>query len=162
MSHLTTYEHRVSRILVPSVFCSLLNRLSSLTYQPTMTVIMQNKANLRKARMNANFCFTKDYENGPATGVQENKPNPSGLRCLLRSCRTDQTEFQDPTCPHRSGHLRIDRMNRKDQWWVECFLSHWVAHFSACAQDSFRRNDIIASCFLCRMISYTGINKLLW
>jgi len=37
--------------------------------------IMQNKPNFRKARMNANFCFRKDYENVPASAVQENKPN---------------------------------------------------------------------------------------
>jgi hypothetical protein len=36
---------------------------------------MQNKPNFRKAGMNANFCFTKDYENDPASGVRQNKPN---------------------------------------------------------------------------------------
>ena len=46
------------------------------------------------AKMNANIFITKDYENEPYSGPKkqtQNKPNPSGLRCLPRSCRTDQT-----------------------------------------------------------------------
>ena len=44
--------------------------------------------------MNANVFDAKDYENETAFRLKQNKPNPSGLRCLLRSCRTDQTQFR--------------------------------------------------------------------
>ena len=41
------------------------------------SVIMQNKANLRKGQININIFSTKDYENMPAFGVPESKPNQS-------------------------------------------------------------------------------------
>jgi hypothetical protein len=41
------------------------------------TVIIQNKANLRKGHMNISVFTIKDYKNGPAFGVPENKPNQS-------------------------------------------------------------------------------------
>ena len=40
-------------------------------------LIMQNKPNFRKAKMNLNFYSQKDYENKPAFGVQKNKPKQS-------------------------------------------------------------------------------------
>ncbi len=56
--------------------------------------------------MNATFCVTKDYENTPAFGLQENKPN--------------QTQFQSPAKPpkereekNRSGRLLIDPKRSK-------------------------------------------------
>jgi hypothetical protein len=55
MNHLTTYEHRVSSILP--------NRLISPTCQPTMTVIITNKANLPDVQMNVSTIITKNYEN---------------------------------------------------------------------------------------------------
>jgi len=39
------------------------NRLSSLTCQRIMTLIMQNKPNFQKAKMNVNIYFTKVYDN---------------------------------------------------------------------------------------------------
>jgi len=36
---------------------------------------MQNKANFRKAQMNANLFLTKDYENESTLSGQENKAN---------------------------------------------------------------------------------------
>jgi hypothetical protein len=42
-----------------------------------MTLIMQNKAYFRKARMNANIFVTKDYENETDFRLRENKPNQS-------------------------------------------------------------------------------------
>jgi hypothetical protein len=38
---------------------------------------MQNKANFRRAKMNAKGFSKRDYENKPAFGVQENKPKQS-------------------------------------------------------------------------------------
>jgi hypothetical protein len=40
-------------------------------------LIMQNKANFQKARMNLNFYSKKEYENGPASTDQKNKANQS-------------------------------------------------------------------------------------
>jgi hypothetical protein len=42
-----------------------------------LTLIMQNKANLQKDRMNASLCGKKDCEKGPREGLHKNKPNPS-------------------------------------------------------------------------------------
>jgi len=67
---------------------------------------MQNKANFKDAQMNVNIYYIKVYKNESAfrraqnkpnsnpinTNQSQNKPNPSGLRCLLRSCQTDQTQ----------------------------------------------------------------------
>ena len=44
--------------------------------------------------MNVSIFSKKAYEIFITLVGQKNKPNPSGLRCLLRSCRTDQTQFQ--------------------------------------------------------------------
>ena len=55
-----------------------------------------NKPNFQKAQMNINSLITKDYRKKDDFAVRINKPNPSGLRCLLRSCRTDQTQFYLP------------------------------------------------------------------
>ena len=49
--------------------------------------------------MNVNLYVIEVYENEPPYGPKKtnpNKPNPSGLRCLLRSCRTDQTQCFTP------------------------------------------------------------------
>ena len=48
-----------------------------------MTLIMQNKANFFKAKINVNFYLQKDYENISRRGLRKNKPN--------------QTQFQNPT-----------------------------------------------------------------
>jgi len=55
---------------------------------------MQNKPNFQYAQMNISNIITRNYKNFIPLAGQENKPNPSGLRCLLRSCRTDQTQFK--------------------------------------------------------------------
>ncbi len=52
-----------------------------------MTLIMQNKANFKRAKMNANAFSQKDYENETAFRPQKNKPN--------------QTQFQIPTNPSK-------------------------------------------------------------
>jgi len=70
-------------------------------------LFMQNKPNFQKTKMNTNSFKTKDYENIWQPGVRKNKPNPSGLRCLLRICRTDQTQSQ-------TGHEFINRMKTKE------------------------------------------------
>jgi hypothetical protein len=47
--------------------------------QPSMPknydLIMQNKANFRKALMNVNSFITKDYRKNDAFAIQKNKPN---------------------------------------------------------------------------------------
>jgi hypothetical protein len=40
-------------------------------------LFMQNKANLRRAKMNTTFCVTKDYENRWQRPVRKNKPKQS-------------------------------------------------------------------------------------
>ena len=67
---------------------------------------MQNKPNFKDAQMNVKSLLTMNYENKRDWTLGENKPNPSGLRCLLRSCRTDQTQFQ-------TGHELDNRMKPK-------------------------------------------------
>jgi len=57
-----------------------------------LTIIMQNKANFRKAQMNVNFTLQKDYENKPACRVQKNKAN--------------QSQFQDCTCEQKKAPRR--------------------------------------------------------
>ena len=52
------------------------------------------KANFQKDKMNVNSLTTKDYRKKDDFSVRINKPNPPGLRCLLTSCRTDQTQFK--------------------------------------------------------------------
>ena len=49
------------------------NPLSSLICQPIMRVFVQNKPNFRKAQMNVNVFFTKDYENELCQNIQKNK-----------------------------------------------------------------------------------------
>ena len=44
--------------------------------------------------MNVSNIITMNYKNFVPLAGYKNKPNPSGLRCLLRSCRTDQTQFK--------------------------------------------------------------------
>ena len=102
--------------------------------------------------MNTNSLLTKDYDSELRRRLQKNKPktNPISKKLKMNATlfitrhyedqclrtppenKSKQTQFQGPTCPHRSRHLRIDRMNRKDHWCLECFFSHWLAHFSAC------------------------------
>ena len=53
---------------------------------------MQNKPNFLDAQMNVNNSNKMIYKKFIPLAGQKNKPNPSGLRCLLRSCRTDQTQ----------------------------------------------------------------------
>ena len=55
---------------------------------------MQNKPNFRKPKMNVNIYYTKDYKNIIPLAGQKTNPILSGLRCLLRSCRTDQTQLK--------------------------------------------------------------------
>ena len=58
---------------------------------------MQNKPNFKNAQMNVTIYYTKVYNNETAFSRQKNKPNSnpilSGLRCLRRSYRTDQSQF---------------------------------------------------------------------
>ena len=44
-------------------------------------LIMQNKANFQKVRMNLNFYSKKEYENGPVSTGQKNKANQSQFLC---------------------------------------------------------------------------------
>jgi len=53
---------------------------------------MQNKPNVKDAKMNISPFMTIKYVKLDTWLSWKNKPNPSGLRCLLRSCRTDQTQ----------------------------------------------------------------------
>jgi len=48
---------------------------------------------LQRPKMNVSNFLKMTYENKCNQPLSQNKPNPSGLRCLLRSCRTDQTQF---------------------------------------------------------------------
>jgi hypothetical protein len=41
----------------------------------SLTTIMQNKANFRKAQMNVSFFYIKDYRKNDAFAVQKNKAN---------------------------------------------------------------------------------------
>ena len=63
---------------------------------------MQNKPNLLNAEMNINSYNKTAYEIFIPLEGQKNKPNSSGLRCLLRSCRTDQTQSQYLTYSQRA------------------------------------------------------------
>jgi hypothetical protein len=99
---------------------------------------MQNKANVKDAEMNVSSFITIKYvkldtclnrKNKPNSNpikaktnpIKANfnayqtqfKPNPSGLRCLLRNCRTDQSQFQ--TLPCKNGSSRISTVE------VVCF-----------------------------------------
>jgi len=62
---------------------------------------MQNKPNFQQSQMNVSIFIKTAYENISNWTLGENKPNSnpilSGLRCLRRSCRTDQT--QSPSNP---------------------------------------------------------------
>jgi len=65
--------------------------------------------------MNVNAYNTKDYENKYNWTLSENKPNPSGLRCLLRSCRTDQSqwignELKSPIFPKYLTNVSVDTL----------------------------------------------------
>jgi len=42
-----------------------------------LTLIMQNKANFKKARINVSYYLQKDYENESCRRLWGNKPNPS-------------------------------------------------------------------------------------
>ena len=55
---------------------------------------MQNKPNFKDVQINVSNIITRNYKNIISLAGQKNKPNPSGLRCLPRSCRTDQTQFR--------------------------------------------------------------------
>ncbi len=66
------------------------NRLSSPAYQKSMTLIMQNKANLPDTQMNVGPVKTKYYENNRLRTPRENKPNQTqsqtrrtGIRAFL-------------------------------------------------------------------------------
>ena len=101
MSHLTTHKHRKSSYLhayKAPVFCLLFSVFCHLHLSRTLyksALFMQNKPNFRKPKMNLSFYSTRDYENISDWTLSQNKPNPSGLRCLLRSCRTDQTQSRN-------------------------------------------------------------------
>jgi len=47
---------------------------------------------LQRPKMSANIFITKDYENETAFRPKKTNPILSGLRCLLRNCRTGQTQ----------------------------------------------------------------------
>jgi len=81
-------------------FCETGSSLAPLHLSRTLyksTLFMQNKPNFRKAKMNVNNYYIKDYQNFISLAGYKNKPktNPilSGLRCLRRSCRTEQSQF---------------------------------------------------------------------
>jgi len=51
--------------------------LSRFLYKSTL--FMQNKPNLRKAKMNVTSLITVDYENKLCSGLHENKPNSNPI-----------------------------------------------------------------------------------
>ena len=81
----------------------LANRLSSLTCQPIMTLIMQNKPNFRKAKMNLNFYSTEDYENKSNWKLGENKPNTNPIQTQYKPNQTqykaNQSQYNAKTNP---------------------------------------------------------------
>ncbi len=54
-----------------------------------MNLIMQNKANFRKAQMNVNSFIKKDYRKNDAFAVQKNKPNSNPIKANLRKAKMD-------------------------------------------------------------------------
>jgi len=85
LAHFRHYRH-FSSLFTPSALY-ICRELST-----NQLLFMQNKPNLQKAKMNVSIYSQTDYENKSDWTIGQNKPNPSGLRCLLRSCRTDQTQ----------------------------------------------------------------------
>ena len=79
---------------------------------------MQNKPNFRKAKMNVNNYYIKDYQNFISLAGYKNKPktNPilSGLRCLRRSCRTDQTQSNPIKSNLQNAQMNINSPITKD------------------------------------------------
>ncbi len=65
-----------------------------------MTLIMQNKPNFRKAKMNANAFSQKDYENKTTFRLEQNKPNQTQFQrqknapAPLRSRCVEQEIFE--------------------------------------------------------------------
>jgi hypothetical protein len=55
-------------------------------------LFMQNKPNFLKSQMILSCLYTKDYQNFIPLAGKKTNPILSGLRCLRRSCRTDQTQ----------------------------------------------------------------------
>ncbi len=68
---------RLELKLTPPILLTILValHLSRVLYKSTL--FMQNKANLRKAKMNVGFYLTKTYENNLCSGLLENKPKQS-------------------------------------------------------------------------------------
>ena len=83
-------RHPVDCILY-SIICPLPS--TSVENPLQISPFKENKPNFQDAQMNVSFILTKNCENISDWTLGENKPNPSGLRCLLKNCRTDQTQF---------------------------------------------------------------------
>jgi len=111
---------------------------------------MQNKPNFQDAQMNVNQYNKMNYvnksnwtlgENKPNSNPinanqSQNKPNPSGLRCLLRSCRTDQIQF--PINP-------IGAVLPSEYYQKTCFLSkntHFYMRNSHYISKSLQSNNL--------------------
>jgi len=54
-------------------------------------LIMQNKANFRKAKMNVNSFITKDYRKNDAFAVQKNKPNSNPNKANFKGRKIPKT-----------------------------------------------------------------------
>jgi len=66
---------------------------------------MQNKPNLRKAKMNVNSILTKDYERNDIFAAPENKANSNPIKANTKPIKANmnpkQTQYEpktNPTC----------------------------------------------------------------
>jgi len=112
MNHLTTYEHRESRIRHWAYrgenqtlahfrhFSSLFTNFPSTTVESALQIahFMQNKPNFKKAQMNVSRVSTKDYEDKTPGQRGKNKPNSKPIQTQSNPIKANkmpkQTQFK--------------------------------------------------------------------
>ena len=102
----TKYELRNTQYAIRYFFYSPRCTLYAIRYK----LIMQNKPNFRKAKMNVNFYSTKDYENVPRRRTRKNKPN--------------QTQSPRPHFYPKNHELRAINYELKNQSFVRVPLKN--------------------------------------
>ncbi len=89
-----------SREMILSAYKAV-RQLSRTLYKSTL--VMQNKANFRKAQMNVNSLITKDYRKNGAFAVQKNKANSNPNKANLKRAKMDVNIYSTKDYEEKCG-----------------------------------------------------------
>ena len=121
-----------------------------------MTLIMLNKANLRKAQMNVNSFITKEYSKKNDFAVQKNKANTNPIKANFTSAQKGKTAVRgqmsalDPLFSinergekNRSPRLLIDPMLPLYKPGNNQYYIRYICRCSSMVERSFRKAEVV-------------------